>query len=124
MHYKLSHPQVFSQRPIPEAIVAYCVGDVQHLPELRYRLWRGHTRVWQEFVTEEAKKRIVSTHLPNYQPQGRERALAPWTNEQSKILDERNYVPPRNDYFDEFDDYDDWDDRCDNGFEDWTRELS
>ncbi|KAF1835696.1 hypothetical protein BDW02DRAFT_618351 [Decorospora gaudefroyi] len=28
---------VFNQRPIPEDISSYCVGDVQYLPELRNR---------------------------------------------------------------------------------------
>ena len=27
--------EVFNQRPLSEDIIAYCVGDVQHLPELR-----------------------------------------------------------------------------------------
>lgn len=32
--------EVFNQRPIPEDIIAYCVGDAQYLPELRDKYWK------------------------------------------------------------------------------------
>jgi exonuclease 3'-5' domain-containing protein 1 len=110
--------EVFNRRPIPEDIISYCVGDVICLPELRdwfsYEAYR-----WRDLVNEETKKRVAASLRPEYRPHGQHRA--PWTEEQHKFLDQRNYVPPPRDYFDEYwldDWYDDWDD---NDFEDWTR---
>ena len=120
--------QVFNQRPIPEAVVAYCVGDVQCLPYLRQRLHTSKTLQWHNLVLEESKKRVADSQTVGYQPHGRDRALAPWTNEQNRMLDEWNYVPPPIRYedvdpFEEYyeDDGDDYDWGVDNDYEDWTR---
>jgi exonuclease 3'-5' domain-containing protein 1 len=102
--------QVFNQRPIPDAIKAYCVGDVQCLPGLHAKFSRKPNH-WKTLVNEETKTRIAGTHKPDYKPCGRERALTPWSNEQNKILDQWNYVPSYEDCdFDDFDDFDDLDD--------------
>ena len=119
---------VFNQRPIPEEIIDYCVGDVQCLPELREKFWGTRTVAWRDLVKEESKKRVAASQRPEYQPHGREKALAPWSVDQNRTLDQWNYVAPPRDYFDEDfdpqeDPYDrDWyDDQGDNDFEDWTR---
>jgi exonuclease 3'-5' domain-containing protein 1 len=44
--------EVFNTRPIPEAVISYCVGDVQHLPELRDRFWTRQTSQWRDLVRE------------------------------------------------------------------------
>ena len=128
--YGGSH-EVFNQRPIPEEIISYCVGDVMCLPELRDRFWKGATDRWQNLVNEETKKRVAASQKSEYQPHGPDRAMAPWTEDQNRTLDEWCYVPPPRDYFDEhwFDedwhgdqsDEDWYDDQCDNDYEDWTR---
>jgi exonuclease 3'-5' domain-containing protein 1 len=113
--------EVFKQRPIPDEIISYCVGDVQCLPKLWDR-FRWKTNKWRDLVNEETKKRVSASQKPEYQPHGPDRTLAPWSEDQNRTLDEWNYVPPPRDYFDE--DYfdDDWDDgRGDNDYEDWTR---
>lgn len=112
--------EVFNQRPIPEDIISYCVGDVIYLPELRDRFWKGADR-WRDLVNEETKKRVTASQKSEYQPHGPDRAVAPWTEDQNRALDEWCYVPPY-DYFDEHWFDEDWhDDGGDNDFEDWTR---
>ena len=118
---------VFNLRPIPADIVAYCVGDVQCLPHLREKFAMGTNR-WQDLVNEETKKRVAVSQRPEYQPRGPDRALAPWSGDQNRTLDEWNYVPPSRDYFDDdvdlYEDFyeEEWyDDRGDNDYEDWTR---
>jgi exonuclease 3'-5' domain-containing protein 1 len=124
--------EVFNERPIPDAIVRYCVGDVRCLPEVYKNLRGVRACHWRDLVRDATKTRIASTHAPDYQPHGRERTLAPWTDEQNKTLDEMNYKPPAREYFDDVDEYgyDDYDEygyddyydiRDDNDFEDWTR---
>lgn len=126
--------EVFNQRPIPEAMLSYCVGDVQYLPELRDRFWKMKSVQWRDLVKKQSMKRVSASQKPDYQPHGSNRALSPWSEAQNRTLDEWNHMPPR-DYFDEaFDplddwyddrgasDYEDWyDDQCDNDYEDWTR---
>jgi exonuclease 3'-5' domain-containing protein 1 len=100
--------------------MSYCVGDVQYLPKLWDR-FRWKTNRWRDLVNDETKKHVAASQKPEYQPHGRDKTLAPWSEDQNRTLDEWNYVPPR-DYFN--DDYfdDDWDDgRGDNDYEDWTR---
>ena len=100
---------VFEQRPIPNEIISYCVGDVQYLPKLWSRI-RSNTNRSRDLVSEETKKRVEASQKPEYQPHGPNRTLAPWCGDQNRKLDEWNYVPPPRDYFGEEDDdeYDDW----------------
>ena len=120
---------VFNQRPIPEEIIDYCAGDVQCLPELRERFWGTRSSRWRDLIREESKKRVAASQRPEYQPHGRDRALAPWSPDQNRALDQWNKGATPRDYFDEeFDLYDDhtddrdWlDDQDANDFEDWTR---
>jgi exonuclease 3'-5' domain-containing protein 1 len=73
------------------------------------------TNRWRDLVNEETKKRVEASQKPEYQPNGPDKTLAPWSKEQNKNLDEWNYVPPPLDYFNEDDDGDSnkddgWDD--------------
>ncbi|ORY03126.1 hypothetical protein BCR34DRAFT_617855 [Clohesyomyces aquaticus] len=101
--------EVFNQRPIPKDIISYCAGDVQYLPELRQRFW-GSSHKWLDLVSEGSKQRVAKSQQPDYQPHGRDRAIAPWSKEQHTLLDQRHYVPPIpsyfNDYLDDPFDYD------------------
>jgi len=103
---------VFNQRPIPEDISSYCVGDVQYLPELRDRLYKSRAYRWQDLVGEETKKRVVTSQRSDYQPHGPDKVMAPWSKGQNMVLDQWNNVPPRNyfaEYFAKSGDSDDWD---------------
>ncbi|KAF7948157.1 uncharacterized protein EAE97_003568 [Botrytis byssoidea] len=86
--------KIFEQRPICDDIISYCVGDVQYLPNLRSKFRSGTVR-WQVLVRIETKRRVETSHKPEYQPHGPDRTLAPWSEDQNKTLDDEwNYVPP------------------------------
>jgi exonuclease 3'-5' domain-containing protein 1 len=123
---------VFNTRPIPKDIVAYAIGDVQFLPDLRNAFWKNRTVKWRDMVLDESKKRVALSQRADYQPHGRDRALAPWSKEQNTILDQWNYTPaPRTDLDDFFGPDDDpiddreydWDDigptSCRDVIDDW-----
>lgn len=101
--------EIFNRRPIPDDMVSYCVGDFQCLTELWDR-FRWKTNRWRDLVNEETKKRVAASQEPAYQPHGPNRALAPWSEDQNRKLDEWNYVPPAEslDEDDVWDEEDDW----------------
>lgn len=84
--------EVFNQRPIPEDIVSYCVGDVQYLPELRDKFWSGRTRQWKDLIMEVPMKRVSLSQEPIYRPQGPSRAVSPSTEDQHRLLNQRSYT--------------------------------
>lgn len=105
--------EVFNQRPILEDIISSCVGDVRYLPELRDRFWKMQAFRWRDLVNEESMKRVSASHKPEYRPHGSDRAMAPWSEDQNRTLDEWNWVPPHRDHFDEDDNWDDdWPTSC------------
>jgi exonuclease 3'-5' domain-containing protein 1 len=73
--------RVFNTRPMSEDILASCVGDVQYLPELRNKFWEPQGKRWRDLVIEESRKRVAESQRSDYQPHGRDRALAPWSEE-------------------------------------------
>jgi len=108
--YKAEHGgsyDVFNQRPIPEDISSYCVGDVQYLPELRNRFHTQQAYRWRDLVGEGSKKRVAMSQRSDYQPHGPDKAMAPWSKKQNTLLDQWNYVP-RNYTDGSFDSHDDW----------------
>lgn len=77
--------EIFNQRPLPDDIKAYCVGDVQHLPILR-NLYHGKLdESWKEKVQNETESRIFFTHLPDYEPNGPDKAIGPWADEPTTV---------------------------------------
>jgi exonuclease 3'-5' domain-containing protein 1 len=80
--------EILNQRPIPEDLVAYCVGDVQHLPELRDKFWTNRTSRWRALVREESMKRVLTSQSPEYQPHGSHKALSSWSQEHNTVLNE------------------------------------
>lgn len=85
--------EAFNERPIPDDISAYCVGDVRYLPDLLAVFWRWPNSQWRDLVREESKKRVAESQRPDYQPHGRDRVKAPWTVEQNSALDCGNREP-------------------------------
>lgn len=120
--------KIFEQRPIPNEIISYCVGDVQHLPKL-WKTFQARTNVWRDLVNKETKKRVEASQKPEYQPHSPDHALAPWSEDQNRSLDKWNYVPPPRNYFDEddddwgFDGDDAWDGRWDDGWPTSCRDI-
>ncbi|PQE09318.1 3 -5 exonuclease protein [Rutstroemia sp. NJR-2017a BVV2] len=86
--------EIFNQRPIPDDIISYCVGDVQYLPML-WDKFRWKTNRWRDLVNDATKQRVAASQKPEYLPHGPNRTLAPWNTDQNRRLDEWNYVPPR-----------------------------
>jgi exonuclease 3'-5' domain-containing protein 1 len=82
--------EVFNRRPMPEDIIAYCVGDVQYLPELRAKFWAYR---WRDLVEGECKKRVAASQRSDYRPHGEGRAIAPWSEEQNMALDQWHNPP-------------------------------
>lgn len=132
--------EVFNQRPIPEEIISYCVGDVQCLPELRDIFWKTRANQWQNLVREESKKRVAESQKSEYQPHGPDRAVAQWSEDQNRTLDQWNYVASDPDDSEEYKTWggddnradsdhevgsaqDGDNDRDDKNHEDWTDEV-
>lgn len=69
--------EVFNKRPLPKNIVLYCIQDVAILP----RLWTHYngrlTPAWKRKVLETSKQRVKLSQSPDYDSQGRQKALAP-----------------------------------------------
>ncbi|KAH7012259.1 uncharacterized protein B0I36DRAFT_340775, partial [Microdochium trichocladiopsis] len=86
--------EIFEQRPIPDEIISYCVGDVHHLPTL-WKRFQANTNDWRVLVNEETKKRIEASQDLEYKPHGPNRTLAPWSDDQNRVLDKWNHVPYR-----------------------------
>ncbi|KAK5733293.1 hypothetical protein LTR17_009782 [Elasticomyces elasticus] len=78
--------EVFNQRPLSAEIMSYCVGDVQFLPALRNLFW-SQTEACREVVDAATERRIAASQSADYLPRGPNRALAPWTAEENKMLD-------------------------------------
>jgi exonuclease 3'-5' domain-containing protein 1 len=73
--------RAFDTRPMPEDILAYCVGEVQYFPELRNKSWEPQGKRWRDLVIGESRKRVAESQRSDYQPHGRDRALTPWSEE-------------------------------------------
>jgi exonuclease 3'-5' domain-containing protein 1 len=80
---------VFNQRPIPADIVAYCAGDVVHLPALRQAFFTQTARQ-RDMIVEQTAKRVLVSQSAGYQPQGPHKARAPWSRAQNRALDALN----------------------------------
>lgn len=76
--------EVFSKRPIPPEIAAYCVSDADILP----RLWTHYkarlSPATMQSTLNEAAWRVERSRDPAYQPHGRQRTLShwPWTSKE------------------------------------------
>lgn len=114
----------FNKRPLPAEILRYCAGDVAYLPAM-YKKYASKSTRWRNFVFEASQKRVVESQGVVVQPEGRERALSPWTAEEHRMLDSWTEVNPRRSYFSQSreDDLDDsWPTGQDNDPEYWTKE--
>jgi exonuclease 3'-5' domain-containing protein 1 len=122
--------EVFNARPLSKDIMAYCVGDVQHLPSL-YDFLSSCGKLsqtsWKEKVAAETKNRVLESQMPSYQPHSSKKVLGPWPDEQTSIgkfwnqsqdLDDLFF----NEYVDDSDDeFSDFGEGGPQDIEDWTR---
>ncbi|KAI7479415.1 hypothetical protein KC367_g4997 [Hortaea werneckii] len=69
--------EVFNIRPLPQCLVVYCVGDVQHLPALSDIYQCRLDDHWKEQVRVETERRLTESRKPNYQPKGKKKVFGP-----------------------------------------------
>ncbi|KAG9254482.1 ribonuclease H-like domain-containing protein [Emericellopsis atlantica] len=91
---------VFEQRPIPSEIISYCAGDVQYLPKL-WKRFEATANMQQDLVNKETRERILASQKPEYKPNGPNRTLAPWSEDQNRTLDRWHGPGPRAHFDDE-----------------------
>ncbi|KAL6827309.1 ribonuclease H-like domain-containing protein [Trichoderma sp. SZMC 28015] len=87
----------FNKRPLPAEILRYCAGDVAYLPAM-YKKYASKSTRWRNFVFEASQKRVVESQGMVVQPEGKERALSPWTAEEHRMLDSWTEVNPGRSY--------------------------
>ncbi|OJD10765.1 hypothetical protein ACJ73_09703 [Blastomyces percursus] len=78
--------EVFNARPIPQAIIDYCVQDVSFMPLLRTLYWSKLTPHWKAEVDRATKERIRVTQTLTYQPNTRDKTLSPWQSLNTKTV--------------------------------------
>ncbi|KAK4059749.1 hypothetical protein Trihar35433_10565 [Trichoderma harzianum] len=76
----------FNKRPLPAEILRYCAGDVAYLPAM-YKKYASKSARWRSFVFRASQKRVTESQGERVQPEGKERALSPWTAEEHRMLD-------------------------------------
>ncbi|KAF3072153.1 hypothetical protein CFAM422_005728 [Trichoderma lentiforme] len=76
----------FNKRPLPGEILRYCAGDVAYLPGM-YKKYASKSARWRSFVFRASQKRVTESQGERVQPEGKERALSPWTAEEHRMLD-------------------------------------
>ncbi|KAI7264314.1 hypothetical protein KC345_g8857 [Hortaea werneckii] len=69
--------EVFNVRPLPRALLDYCVGDVQYLPALSEIYQSRLDDYWKEQVRVETERRLTQSWKPNYQPKGKKKIFGP-----------------------------------------------
>ncbi|GAB1734532.1 hypothetical protein NU195Hw_g8984t1 [Hortaea werneckii] len=69
--------EIFNLRPLPQALVDYCVGDVQYLPKLSDIYQSRLDDFWKEQVRIETERRLTDSRKPNYQPKGKKKIFGP-----------------------------------------------
>ena len=69
---------VFSERPLNQDIINYCVQDVQMLPVLWAHYQSKLNEHWKEEVHRESVNRIRESQAPEYDPKGWGKTLSPW----------------------------------------------
>jgi exonuclease 3'-5' domain-containing protein 1 len=69
--------EVFVERPLSEAIISYCVAEVQHFPLLERELFDGLSPGWQLWVLEQSERRLQQCLLPSFNSGSRDNAIAP-----------------------------------------------
>jgi exonuclease 3'-5' domain-containing protein 1 len=75
--------EVFNQRPLSDAILRYCINDVQYLPLLRNLYMNKLDKSWKSKVEVETKNRVTESQQPSYQPQGEDKRYGPWEKPRS-----------------------------------------
>lgn len=70
--------EVFNTRPMPDAIIDYCAGDVILLPRLYEKYTRAMTPIWPKMLEDETKKRVALARDWHWDAKSRENARKPF----------------------------------------------
>lgn len=68
---------VFDQRPMDPEVIDYCAQDVALMPHLREVYCKKLCDAWWKEIMSQTKLRIVQSQRPDYNGQGRHKAMAP-----------------------------------------------
>lgn len=68
---------VFNERPMSQAIIQYCIQDVTYLPQLYDAYAEVISPAWHAKISREATRRVAVCQDATYQPNGRQKAIAP-----------------------------------------------
>ncbi|KAI7158022.1 hypothetical protein KC349_g5149 [Hortaea werneckii] len=69
--------EVFNVRPLPQALLDYCIGDVQYLPGLSDIYQCRLNDYWRDQVRVETERRLTESRRPDYQPTGKKKIFGP-----------------------------------------------
>jgi exonuclease 3'-5' domain-containing protein 1 len=69
--------EVFNTRPLPEAILLYCIQDVHFMPKLWQHYQAKMTVPWATKVQRATRERVALSQTPTYNGKGRHMALGP-----------------------------------------------
>ena len=69
--------EVFNIRPLPDAVMQYCIQDVQFMPKLWHRYYSKMTESWRVKVQEASRERVALSQTKGYNGKGQHMALAP-----------------------------------------------
>ncbi|KAH8593887.1 ribonuclease H-like domain-containing protein [Bisporella sp. PMI_857] len=69
--------EVFNIRPLPDAVVQYCIQDVQFMPKLWLRYHSKMADSWRVKVQEASRERVALSQTKSYNGNGQHMALAP-----------------------------------------------
>ena len=69
--------EVFNERPMSQAIIQYSIQDVKYLPQLYDAYAEDISPAWHAKLSREATRRVAVCQDATYQPNGRQKAIAP-----------------------------------------------
>ncbi|KAE8370988.1 ribonuclease H-like domain-containing protein [Aspergillus bertholletiae] len=90
MHLLFSHShggrrEIFNERPLRPEIIQNCANDVDLLPGL-YNVYCNKLSIpWEVKVQNATDDRIKLSQSPDYNPNGRDKALGPWNDNQRRF---------------------------------------
>lgn len=76
--------EVFNTRPLPQDIIDYCTQDVTLLPILYSTYSKKLSKYWSNRVVQETHRRVAVTHLPSFDPHGKNKTFSPWAPQTGK----------------------------------------
>ncbi|KAI9162835.1 hypothetical protein HJFPF1_04429 [Paramyrothecium foliicola] len=100
---------VFSTRPLSDAVIEYCANDVVHLPKLHQIYLKRIRSDWPGKAMDESARRIKESKSAAYKSQSPTKVYGPWPSQAPAYLLESEIPGDLDEEHDwEYDDYDDY----------------